>query len=331
MTEDQINYTGMSKTNMAYMALKILIWTLNDKITARVNAILDFLTDIDNYSEIQEMDTTGATKDQNVLWFVAGDDAYHICNGLKGYYFDEGDNTNFEAVKYSFWDFMKCKKAVALDRMKLIHSKVSLITIGDLKDYSIVASDVTNLGTAIADFEAAQPKKRILVADKKVATAKIAEDIAGIMKEYISLDFLVDGMKRAQPAFTEGYHSTRTIYDLGTGHDTVELNVGPEMCATAFENRFEAGFSFLVRNYADVGILAGLSSSANGKPESTPVEIAAKSEAVLVVPKEAIGMLTRFLSIQNESKLYSARVTIIMSHEVSTSDAMKIILTGIPK
>jgi len=331
MTEEQINYTGMSKTNMAYMMLKILIWTLNLKITARVNAIRDFITDIDNYSEVQEMSTTGATKDQNVLWFLAADDAIHICTGLKGYYFDEGDNTNFEAVKYSFWDFMKCKKSVALDRMKLIHTKASLITITDLKDYSIVASDLTNFSAAIAAFEDAQPIKRIMVADKKVATAKIAEDIAGIMNEYISLDFLVDAMKRDQPAFNEGYHATRTIYDLGSGHDTVELNVGPEMCATAFENRFEAGYSFLVRNHADVGILAGLTSAANGKPESTPVAIAAKSAAVLVIPKEAIGMLTRFLSIQNESKLYSAKVTIIMSKEVSQSDAQKIIMTGIPK
>ena len=331
MTEDQINYVGMSKTNMAYMVLKISFWTANLKITARVNAIKAFLLDLENNAEVQEMDTSGATKDQNILWFLAANLAYQIDIGLKAYYIDEEDNVNFTAVNYNFWDFMKCKKLTALDRMKLIHSKVSLIDIEDLEDYQIVAADVTNLNSAIAAFEAAQPVKRIMVADKKAATAKIAEDIKGIQKEYVSLDLLIEAMKRTQPEFVKGYHDTRMIYDLGHGYNTAELNVGPEMCATAFENKFEAGYSFLIRNHGDVGILVGLGLIANGKPETTPVTVPAKSEIVLVVPKEAIGMLTRFLSIQNPSKLYVAAVTIIMSKEVSQSDAEKVVITGIPK
>jgi len=331
MTEEQTNYVGMSKTNMAYMTLKILIWTLNLKITARVNAIKAYITDIENNSEIQEADTSGATKDQNNLWFIAGDLAFHICTGLKAYYIDENDTVNFTEVNYNFWDFMKCKKLKALDRMKLILTKASEITIGDLVDYQIVAADLTKLHTAIADFEASQPVKRIMVANRALATAKIAEDVKGIMKEYVSLDLLIDAMKRTQPDFVKGYHDTRMIYDLGHGHNTAELNVGPEMCATAFENKFEAGYSFLIRNHADVGILVGLGLIANGKPESTPVTIPAKTDVVLVVPKEAIGMLTRFLSIQNPSKLYSANVTIIMSEGESESKAEKIVLTGIPK
>jgi len=331
MTEDQINYVGMSKTNIAYMVLKISFWTSNLKITSRVNAIKAYLTDIENNAEVQEMDTTGATDDQNFLWFVAADQAFHIITGLKAYYIDEKDTVSFKEINYSFWELMKCKKLTALDRMRLIHKKVSLIDINDLEDYQIVATDVTKLNSDTLAFEAAQPIKRIMVADKKVATAKIAEDIAGIQTEYVSLDLLVEAMKRAQPAFVKGYKDTRIVYDLGHGHDTAELSVGPEMCATAFENKFEAGYSFLIRNHADVGILVGLGLIANGKPETTPVAVPAKSEIVLVVPKEAIGMLTRFLSIQNPSKLYVATVTIIMSKDVSKSDAEKVVITGIPK
>jgi len=331
MTENQVTYLEMVDADLLFLSKFIALWGTNVKISDVVDAITAERDAIKDEAEVQSTDITGATDNQKILWLDAGKKALHVCTGGKAYFLDIEDEAKFKEINFTMTSFMKCKKVDAVTRMNLVHTKVGLIPIASLGVFNVTAGDMTGLRTAVDLFNNAQPVKREKVVEKSVVTSNIATRFANLRKYYKKLDVYIDTMKVSQPAFVEGYHKSREIINLGKGHKTVEFRLGPEECGTAFENEFEAGYSFIVRNHSQVSAFAGLSSSTNGAPESTVVEILANRDLVLVIPNDAIGMLTRYLSIQNKSKLYDLNITIIMTKEVSHSSAEKVILTGIPK
>ncbi|MEI6850181.1 MAG: hypothetical protein WCK29_04020 [archaeon] len=331
MNDKQTNRLTAKKANMKFMDDNSTVYAGNTKMIGLVTAIKGNITTIETQAAIQSQNTTGATDTQNTKWRLAAKDATHVSTGLKGYFLDIDDETQYKLVDYTFTDFFNVKKAKALSRMTTVHDIADGITIGLLADFHIVASDITDLASSMAAFSAAEPVKRNMVEVTSGATKLIAQTFTIMDTKYKKLDLLVDGMKETHPEFVTGYHMTNKIIDLGKGHKTASLQMAINSIETIFYNQFEVGYYFTVRNNSDVDIWIGLSSAKNQAPETDLIKVLAKSELVVKLPKSALGFTTRYFCVMNQSKIYTANVVVIMSKTASASGTGEVELSGIPK
>ena len=341
MTDNQTNYLTMGKTTMSFMDNFSTLWNTNAIIFGLVTNIKGSIASIEAKAIIQDLNSTGATDTQKTLWEDAAQKALHLCTGLKGYYLINNDETMYKEVDFTISDFLKCKKADALTRMNTVHNTAAGIPIATLAPYSIIASDITDLTTAIAKFDASETVKRNMVSDAKDATTDIAEYFAAMRIDFKKLDLMVDTMNVAQPEFCRTYHYNREIIDLGKGHVTAEMNLQPQEVETAFGNKFKAGYSFTVRNHSNGEVFAGLTTMENPPPippippiptpEYPLVIIPGNSEMVLDIPSDAVGISNHYLGIYNPNEFDDAHVTLIMAKGKSQSNAPHSELSGAVK
>lgn len=331
MNTKQADDQAMSKATMKYMDDNSTVYTGNTKITGLVADIKVCNTTIDDQAAIQSQNTTGATITQNIKWEDAAEKSAKLSTGLKAYFIDIDDQTHYKLVDYTVSDFLRGKKVAALARMNTVHDIAAGITIGLLADFGIVASDVTDAATAITLFNNAEPVKRNMVEVTSTATKIIAEQVKIRRTKFKKLDLLVNVMSDSHPDFVTGYHTVRKKIDVGKGHKTEIVEMTTNSIRTIFYNKFEVGYSFLVRNNSDVEILVGLSSGKNLAPETDLIKVEAQTELVVKLPKSARGFTSRYFSIVNQSKIYKAHVVVIMSKSASTSGAGEVELSGIPK
>lgn len=331
MYDRQTNTLTMGKTNMKFMDDNSTVYAGNNKMIGLVTDIKGCITIIEAQAAIQSHNTTGATISQNMFWEAAAKDATHVSTGLKGYFLDINNPTQYELIDYTKTDFLRGKKATALAKMTTVHDIAAGLTIGLLADFNIVATDITSLATSMQAFSDAEPVKRNMVEVTSGATKIIAQQFAIMRLKYKKLDLLVNGMKDAHPEFAAGYFMTRKIIDLGKGHKTADLQMAINSIETIFYNQFEVGYYFTVRNNSDVDIWIGLSSAKNQAPETELIRVLAKTELIVSLPKSALGFTTRYFCVMNQSKIYTANVVVLMSKTASASGTGQVELSGIPK
>ena len=328
----QIDYNTMVGVNMTFMDLNDTIWNSNTTISGYVTTIKAEKLAWDAEAQVQDLDTTGATDDQTSKRIEAAVQTAHLVKGLKAFYLSTDDKVNYKYINHPISKLLNCSKAEALLKMRNVHDNAAGITpVSLLANFYITAGNITSQASAVSAFAASTTTKQTIKDTSKTATAQIKVHEATIRKTYKKLDPLIAAMALTQKSFADGYLVSKEIYNMGKGHQTADLAIEAGKNVTAFGNKFEAGYYFLIRNKSKFPIIVGLSTTENGAIQTTPIQMAGKAELVVFIPKSAIDMLTRYLCIQNVSETDKAKVTVIMSKEKSTSKAKQVEINGIPK
>jgi len=328
----EIDLNMMVGVNTTYMITNNTVWNSNSTISGYMTTITTEKTAWDAEAQIQDLDTTGATDAQTSKRIAAALETVHVIKGLKGYYLSINDDTNYKFINHSISKLLRCSKTEALTKMRNVHDNAAAINpISLLDNFYVTNADLISQNNAISAFATSQNAKQTVKDVSVLATARLKQHVKVIKATYKKLDPIIAAMAAVEKVFAEGYVQSRIIYKMGKGHGTASLTIEPLKNKTLFANKFEAGYSFTIRNNSNYPIQVGLSKTENGTIDTTPITIPGKSELVIVIPKDAIDMLTRYLCIQNISNMDNAKVTVIMSKGKSQSKASQVEVSGIPK
>jgi hypothetical protein len=119
-------------------------------------------------------------------------------------------------TSYTESDLKRSPDTVLKDRCQVIYDRANS-NLTALSTYGVTAAILTNLSTAITNFNTAIPKPRIGIADKKLATVQLATLFDTLDSNFAKIDVLVEMVKVSQVNFYNEYKSLRKIIDTGTG------------------------------------------------------------------------------------------------------------------
>jgi hypothetical protein len=330
MRDSQLNYLNMAKTAMGVMDLNSSIWSGNVKISGKVTIIKGLIVDIEALEGIQSDSGKGATISEHIAWENAAGKSEHVCFGLKAYYDDINDQTEFGMVNFTISDFLYGQRNECLDRMKKVYQHASAVDPDTIKDFNVLAQDLVDMNNAITDFENSIPVRNVIRTGTAAATKELPDLFTAMRKEFKSLDLMVGSLKATQLAFFDAYTKARVIIDLGKSQTTVELRMVPLEYKAVFGNKFEIGNWFTVRNHADFPITLYLTDTPDILDIKNEVILDGQSDVKLEVPNDFKNVFAHWLVVYNPRTLDDAHVTIFLSKGKSRSSANEIINTGTP-
>ena len=323
MTDDQLNYTSMSQTVMAVMQLPQFkpIWSGNTKISAIVTIINDTMVNIAGLGGIQMDSTKGATKSEHDLWIIAANLAEHVCYGLKSYYEDQNDMTQYEFINYTISDFLYGQKTEVKTRMEKVHDTAAGIPILALADFNIVAQDITDLNDGIKDFSDSQPVRGVIKANTKAATTQLPPLFTILRKNYKKLDNLIGTFKKTQVNFFEAYTNARNIINLGKVQVAEELDLMPKEYQAIFGKKLKVGYWITVRNHSQFPGVIYLTDNPENLAVQNEVTVKGEQDMKLEIPKDFKGIFGHWVMVFNPNELDNIQITVILSKTKSQSDA----------
>ena len=322
MTDGQNNFTNMVDAMLAMMQKFIAIWTGNAKVAAAVAAVTSTNTAIKATAGSQSQVNQGPTTNKHTLWITAAAKAEHVCSGLKSYADDNNDAVLAAAVHFTYPSLVRGTANDAAMKMQIIHDKAAAINIALLTPFQVIASDITDLQTAINNFTVAAPMKRVMVSSGAAATSQLAALFTTQRGQLKKLDHLVNNYKIAQPAFIDNFVNSRKIINLGKTQMAEELHLIPNHFEVIFEKKFLEGDTFTIRNHSDMAKIRVFLSDSSSIPDTTAgVVIDAKTEIKLTIPTGFKMPFGHSLIVLNEATLDDAHVTVVLAHGMSQSKA----------
>ena len=324
MTDNQNNSLNMANTTTAFMDKNVAIFTTNTKVTTLLAGIKGTVVAINQAATAQGLDNTGATTTKKNLHQIANDKAEHVCTGLMAYADDINDQVLAGQIHFTHSDFILGTTAEIVNRMQLVHDKATGIAIASLIPFNIVATDITDLQTAITNYSNAAPTKKVLQAAATAATAQLVTLFTTLRTQLGKMDNLVKTYKAAQPTFVAGYLNARKIIDLGKTQQAEELHLMPHHFEAIFGKKFQEGDTFTVRNHSTVPIELALTDTPATMPTANKIRVEANAELQASVSKDFGGIFGHWLIVNNPADIDDAHVTIILAHGKSKSSAAPI-------
>jgi hypothetical protein len=321
MNDNQFNTLNMAKTAMGVMDENHGIWTGKIKIEARVTNIKGLIIQVETLEGIQSDSGKGATISEHIAWEKAAGISEHVCFGLKAYYDDIDDQTQFGMVNFTMSDFLYGQRNDVLDKMKKVYSHALLVDADTIKDFNVLAADLVDMDNAIKDFDNSIPVRNVIRSGTAAATKELPDVFTALRKQFKSLDLLIGSLKATQGAFFDAYTKARVIIDLGKSQLAEELHLVPTEYKAVFGNKFKIGHWFTVRNHGDFPIIAYLTDTPDTLVVKNEVVIEGQNEVKLEVPIDFKNEFAHWLMVYNERTLDDAHVTIILAHGKSQSKA----------
>ena len=174
--------------------------------------------------EQQEADKTGiaVNKDQLRADLVAK--ALDISRKTEAYAKMTNNALLTKEVHYSETDLSRAADTILKDRALLIHNKANA-NLAALATYGVNAAALTALKTAIDLYNAAIPKPRLGITEKKQATDQLEKLFKANDDLLAKFDTLVEIVRLSQPVFYTAYWDNRKVIATGTGTLSLKATV----------------------------------------------------------------------------------------------------------
>lgn len=215
MTDREENKLSMYLATEKLMFDNNIIWSAIVAIVSAMGDLKNGIKFIQKQRQIEELATTGTTKDKAAAKKAAIEKALPIAGALTAYAAVTNDNTLKDQVNYGWNDLNASRDTVCHDRLVLIQSKADDHAAA-LLDYGVSGTDITdllNLNAAfLAGIQSPQVAKGAGVAARKERKKKMKE-MDALLKE--RLDKLMVMYKTNNPEFYGRYQNARIIIDLG--------------------------------------------------------------------------------------------------------------------
>jgi hypothetical protein len=322
MTNEQFNFLDMVEADLAILQQYNAIVTGSVKLSALVTAVKNTHSSILSTAGIQSLINKGPTTTKNSLLIDAATKADHVCCGVKAYADDINDETLLGSMHYTYNSLIKDTTNQSIVDMQAIHDKAAAIAIALLTPFNVVATDLTDLQTAINAFTTGAPQKRALVVNTSVATTQLPPLFTLQRKQLKKLDHMVNTFKKSQPTFVANHFNARKIINLGKGQMAEELHLMPKHFEAIFGKKFVGGDTFTVRNHSKYVAEVYLSDVTTALPTVNGVKIPSDMELKLEVGKDFGGVFGHWLLVDNPNALDDVHITVILAHGKSHSSAV---------
>lgn len=172
---------------------------------------------VNSYNQIGDGTTKGVTLDTNGLRQAMCDLALKCANATLAFANATGNNTLAALVNYSERKLKNLKKEEVDDACEAIHDAANA-NIGDVTDYGVSATDVSDLQAAIDLYRTASQNPRQAIVNKSQAKKKVSELVDEIVDDLLvgQLDKMANTLKVSNADFVSGYKQSREVIDLGS-------------------------------------------------------------------------------------------------------------------
>jgi len=193
----------------------------NSTVVATIPNLNGLLTTLQNLisqiqaaSQLQVVDKTGVkvAKEElkGNLILIAGD----VARRLSAYAAIVNNDGLLNEVHYSDAELMKLSEERLKEVGQVIYDR-GMVNVTAAATYGLTAQLMASLLTALNAFNAAIPKPRLTVAERRQATEQLVrlfKDVDVLLKK---VDILVDIVKLSQPNFHTGFKAVRVLVDRG--------------------------------------------------------------------------------------------------------------------
>ncbi|MCD9188977.1 MAG: carboxypeptidase-like regulatory domain-containing protein [Pyrinomonadaceae bacterium] len=161
-------------------------------------------------------DLKGITRDKSILKKELAKLASIIAGAIYAYATVIRNNTLAQEVNTNNTKLLRTSDDSLAPRCQAIHDKAQTLR-AELADYNVNSQTLTELQTAIDNYQAATPKQRTAVTDRKVQNKQLATVFKKI-DELLTrrMDKLVATLSSTHPEFVAKYESDRQILDSRT-------------------------------------------------------------------------------------------------------------------
>jgi len=216
MTNNQESRLSMAMAESAYLAANSTITANLPNFSTYFTPIQAGITSIQTIREQQEFDKTGITvnKSQQRTTLIA--QAIDVERRVIAYATNVNNAVLLAETSYTESDLKRSPDTVLKDRCQVIYDRANT-NVAALATYGVTAAILTSLQAAITNFNAAIPKPRIGIADKKLATEQLVTLFDTLDSNFAKIDVLVEMVKATQVNFYNEYRTLRKIIDTGSG------------------------------------------------------------------------------------------------------------------
>ncbi len=218
MNDSQLNYRTMTGVTSGFLNTSEAkaVWGGNTKATKKFAEVTGTVSKIDALAVLQATSASGSTNKKLDKWEEAANQSEHVCNGVLAYASDIKDTILWGQVNFTITDFKRGDVDECITIMQLVHDKAAALDIASLKEFNVVAADITTLKTNINDLRLAAPGYRILQSSKKTVTGQLKLEFITLRKQMKELDEIIVTFNKANPNFVSSYKTARKIINLGS-------------------------------------------------------------------------------------------------------------------
>jgi len=220
MNAIQRSELGMGMTVRDYLAPYSAITTQLPMLAANVTIVQTTITQIQAIAELQDFEKTGIadTKRQlkDALVALADDGS----RKLTAYAKFTGNMVLLKEIKISETELKRQADADLKTKAQEIYDRAQA-NVAALATYGITAASQTALLNAINAFNAAIPKPRLGIDERKQATQQLVVLFDTMNAALGNIDAAVAIVKNTQPVFYKGYVTARKV--IRTGSNTVSV------------------------------------------------------------------------------------------------------------
>jgi hypothetical protein len=216
MTSKQEGRVSMFMAARDYLIANAIITATLPNYAAFFAAVQTGIISIQSIREQQEFDKTGITANKNQLKNTLIQQAIDVARKLAAYAGYINNTVLQNEIKYTESDLRKSSDTILKDRCQVIYDRANA-NVAALSTYGITAAILTSLQTTINNYNAAIPKPRLGINEKKQATTQLTTLIETVDSNLEKIDSLVEIVRTTQVNFYNGYKNARKVILTGNG------------------------------------------------------------------------------------------------------------------
>jgi hypothetical protein len=215
MTTKQENKLSMFMVARDYLAKNSAITATLPNFDDFNTRLVDGIIQIQNICELQEFDKRGLAVSKMKYKNKLIELAFDVSRKLVAYALFINNDKLFKEADYSESDLVKSADTILYNRCRVIYDRAVEFT-AELAAYGVTHAMLTDLQTVLGNYNAAIPRPRIGISEKKQATEQLVVWIENVDQALLQIDVLVDVVRLSEPLFHSGYLTARMIVDNGT-------------------------------------------------------------------------------------------------------------------
>jgi len=226
MDNRDTNHVNMITTTSQFCTENIAVLAPIPASAGVLSTISSKLTLISQLDQIVTGTSTGVTLDTNLSRENMSKIAFKCASATFAYATSINNNTIKALVNYTIPKLNDFKKEEVDDVCQKIHDAASSY-FGGASQYGIIASDITDLQTAIDLYRTSSQNPRQAIISISSAASQIKQLIRQIIDLYLKglLDPMVNTLIITNPTFVSEYFLAREIIDIGTTHTKLRGSV----------------------------------------------------------------------------------------------------------
>ncbi|MEO8149070.1 MAG: carboxypeptidase-like regulatory domain-containing protein [Bacteroidia bacterium] len=182
--------------------------------TAALQETDDAISVIQAFGQVQQLTTKGVTEMKHLARNSTSEAGIIIAQGIVNFAFDQKKFDLLKEAGIPKTKFIRGRDVKVLATFKKVH-ELALANAAAIIPFGVTASQVSDYGKLIGDFEALMVEPRVLIAKRKNATTQVAQQVKtlGDTIKY-KLDAGMEQFHLSNPDFYNEYFNARIIVDL---------------------------------------------------------------------------------------------------------------------